>query len=126
LAAAVTNETGTGALVFGTTPTLTAVRETSVAIAASNIDLSLGNYFTKTISGATTFTISNAAASGSVSCFALILTNGGSAAVTWFSGVTWNEATAPTLSASGVDVLVFFTINAGTTWRGFLSGKAMA
>jgi hypothetical protein len=126
LASAVTDETGTGALVFGTTPTLTAVRETSVAIAASDINLSLGNYFTRTISGATTFTISNAASSGSVNCFALILTNGGSATVNWFSGVTWNEGTPPTLSASGVDVLVFFTINGGTTWRGFLSGKAMA
>jgi hypothetical protein len=120
LAAAVTDETGSGALVFATTPVLTGLREKSVAIAASDINLSLGNYFTKTISGSTTFTVSNIATSGDVGAFVLILTNGGSAAVTYFSGVTFAGGTAPTLTASGVDLLAFFTINGGTTWRGLV------
>lgn len=120
LASAVTDETGSGALVFGTTPTLTGLREKSVAVASSDIDLSLGNYFTKTISGATTFTVSNVASSGDVAAFIIILTDGGSDTVTWFSGVTWAAGTAPTLTASGVDLIGFFTIDGGTTWRGLV------
>lgn len=107
-------------------PTLTGVIETKVAMGANDIDLSAGNYFTKTISGATTLTVSNVASSGSVSAFVLELTNGGSAAVTFFSGVTWAAATPPTLTAAGVDTLAFFTSDGGTTWRGFVLGLGMA
>ena len=107
-------------------PTITGLKETKVAIAASEIDLALGNYFTKTISTSTTFTIANVASSGTVSAFVLELTDGGSDTVTYFSGVTWAGGTAPTLTASGVDVLAFFTSDGGTTWRGFVLGLAMA
>jgi hypothetical protein len=120
LAAAMTDETGSGLLVFGTTPTITGLREKSAAISASDIDLSAGNYFTKTISGATTFTVSNVATSGDVAAFVLVLTDGGAYTVTYFSGVTFAGGTAPTLTASGVDLLAFFTINGGTTWRGLV------
>jgi hypothetical protein len=125
LAAAVTDETGSGALVFATTPVITGLREKSTAIGASDIDLSAGNYFTKTISGTTTFTVSNVATSGDVAAFVLILTNGGSATVNWFSGVTWAGGTPPSLTASGIDLLAFFTINGGTTWRGLVLGYDM-
>lgn len=103
--------------------TITGLRETRVAIAASNIDLSLGNYFTRTISGTTTLTVSNTASAGTVSAFVLDLTNGGSATVNWFSGVKWAGGTAPTLTSAGRDVLGFFTHDGGTTWSGFLIGK---
>ena len=106
-------------------PTLTGLKETKVAVAASDIDLSAGNYFTKTISGATTFTVSNVASSGSVAAFVLDLTDGGAAAVTWWSGITWNAATPPTLTASGVDTLAFFSYDGGTSWRGFVLGLNM-
>lgn len=122
LAAAVTDETGTGSLVFGTTPTITGGRETQVAIAASNIDLSLGNYFSKTISATTTFTVSNVVASGTVNSIILTLTNGGSQTINWWSNVDWVNGIAPILTASGVDVLGFFTFDGGTTWRGFVLG----
>jgi hypothetical protein len=102
------------------------VVETKVAMAAHAIDLSLGNYFTYTLSGAQTLTVSNVASSGSVSAFVLEVTNGGSAALTFFSGVTWAAATAPTLTAAGVDTLAFFTSDGGTTWRGFVLGLGMA
>ena len=125
LATVMTDETGSGLLVFSTTPVITGLREKSTAVAASDIDLAAGNYFTKTISGTTTFTVSNVATSGDVGAFVLVLTNGGSATVNWFSGVTWASGTAPTLTASGVDVLAFFTINGGTTWRGFVLGYDM-
>mgnify|MGYP003683954627 FL=1 len=104
----------------------TSVVETKVAMGAHDIDLSAGNYFTYTLSGAQTLTVSNVASSGSVSAFVLEVTNGGSAALTFFSGVTWAAATAPTLTAAGVDTLAFFTSDGGTTWRGFVLGLGMA
>lgn len=106
-----------------TTPVITGTRETKVAMAANDIDLSTANYFTKTISGATTLTVSNVPASGTTASFILDLTNGGSATITWWSGVKWAGGTAPTLTASGRDVLGFFTHDAGTTWTGLVLGK---
>ena len=105
-----------------TSPVLTGTRETKVAIAANNIDLSTANYFTKTISSATTLTVSNVPASGTTASFILDLTNGGSATITWFSGVTWPGGIAPKLTASGRDVLGFYTYDAGTTWTGLVLG----
>ena len=111
---------------FTAAQTMTALKETKVAMGANDIDLSAGNYFTYTLSGAQTLTVSNVASSGSVSAFVLEVTNGGSAALTFFSGVTWAAATAPTLTAAGVDTLAFFTSDGGTTWRGFVLGLGMA
>lgn len=111
-----------------TNKTLTAIsfKETRVAVAASNIDLATGNCFTKTISGATTLTVSNVPAAGTVGSFILDLTNGGSATITWWAGVKWAGGAAPTLTTSGRDVLGFFTHDGGTTWNGLLLGKGMA
>ena len=100
-----------------------AIIERREAVAAADIDLSKGNYFTKTISGTTTFTVSNVPTSGSVASIILDLTNGGSATITWWSGTKWVGGTAPTLTTSGRDVLGFFTHDAGTTWSGFVLGK---
>lgn len=97
-----------------------ALREKQIAVAASNIDLATGNFFSKTISGATTFTVSNVPASGTAAALILDLTNGGSAAITWWSGVKWAAGTAPTLTAAGRDVLGFFTYDGGTTWSGLV------
>jgi hypothetical protein len=108
-----------------TTPVLTGSKETQVAIVASDINLNLGNYFTKTISTTTTFTVSNTASSGTVSSFILDLTNGGASTVNWFSGVKWAGGTAPTLTTAGRDVLGFFTEDGGTTWNSFVLGKDM-
>lgn len=99
------------------TGAITAIRETKVAMEANDIDLATGNLFTKTISGATTLTISNVLATGNVNSFVLELTNGGSAVVTWFSGVKWAGGTAPTLTASGKDILGFYSHDGGTTWN---------
>ena len=115
--------TGTQTL---TNKTITGTKETKVAMAANNVDLSAGNYFSKTISGATTLTVSNVPTTGTAISFILDLTNGGSATITWFTGVKWASGTAPTLTASGRDVLAFFTHDGGTTWSGFVLGKALA
>lgn len=102
--------------------TITGLKETKVAVSASDIDLATGNYFTKTISGSTTFTVSNVPASGTVGAFILELTNPGTA-VTWWSGVKWVGGTQPTWTGTGVDVLAFYTHDGGTTWRAFAVGK---
>jgi len=107
-------------------PVLKDYAETKVAMAGTDVDLSLGNVHTKTISGGQTLTFSNPPASGSAGSFTLILTNGGSATVTWPSSVDWPLATAPALTAAGVDLLVFTTIDGGTTWMGIASGIGMA
>ena len=109
-----------------TTPILVGTQETKVAMAANNIDLATGSAFSKTISGAATLTVSNVPASGKTGSFTLNLTNGGSAVITWWSGVKWDSGTAPTLTTSGRDRLEFFTEDGGTTWDGFLCGKGMA
>jgi len=91
-----------------------------------DIDLTAGNVVTATVDTSTnTFTFSNPSATGKSCSFTLILTNGGSQTVVWPGAVDWPAATAPTLTASGVDVLTFFTLDAGTIWYGFAAGLAM-
>ena len=97
--------------------------ETKTAVAASNIDLSLGNFFSKTITALTTFTVSNTPTTGTATSFILDLTNGAAFAITWWAGVKWAGGTLPTLTAAGRDVLGFFTYDAGTTWTGMVLAK---
>lgn len=99
---------------------------TTVAMAAADVDLSSGDVFTVTVSADVTFTFYNVP-SGKAATFNMIITNGGAATVTWPTSVKWASGTAPTLTASGVDVLTFLTPDGGTTWYGtveMLSDKA--
>ena len=105
---------GSGAVLFERQAALGA----GTAIAADSAAV-----FTKTISGVTTFTVTGTPASGAVSSFMLDLTNGGSAAITWWSGMKWAGGTAPTLTTAGRDLLGFMTYDAGTTWTGMLLAK---
>ncbi len=116
------NPTFTGTVTTATADLLGSVRGNVTAVAASAIDCSAGNYFTKTATGALTWTVTNAPASRSFA-FALQLTNGGSGTQTWPAAVVWNGGTAPTLQTSGTDILVFVTPDSGTTWRGVRAWK---
>ena len=90
------------------------------------IDVSAGNVVTATVSTSTqTFTFTNPSATGKACSFTLILTNGGSQTVNWPSSVDWAGGTAPTLTSSGVDILTFTTVDAGTIWYGFAAGTDM-
>lgn len=115
--------TWTGLQTFSVGSVSTPERETAVSVAASAINLATGNYFYKTIAANTTFTVSNTPASGTAQSFILELTNGGAFTITWFAGLTFVGGVAPVLTASGRDVLSFFTRDGGTTWSGFVVGK---
>ena len=94
----------------------------SVGGGTQDIDVALGNNVTATVdTGSTTFTFSNPTASDELCGFTLFLTNGGSQTVNWPATVDFPGGTAPTLTASGVDILVFVTTDGGTIWHGMAS-----
>ena len=88
------------------------------AMAANSVDCRLGNYFTKTITGATTFTFDNPPASGVAYGFTMEVTLNGSNAITWPGTVKWNADTAPTLTDGKTQLFMFVTDDGGTRWRG--------
>tara|TARA_S200002703_G_scaffold90802_1_gene78270 strand:- start:109 stop:762 length:654 start_codon:yes stop_codon:yes gene_type:complete len=89
---------------------------------AQTFDLSSANFFSATLDQASTFTFSNPPASGDFGGFVLELTNGGAFTITYPSSVDFVGGTAPTLTAAGVDQLVFTTRDGGTTYFGFVAG----
>ena len=92
-----------------------------------DIDMTLGNSVTATVdTSANTFTFSNPTASDELCGFTLLLTNGGSQTVNWPASVDWPAGLAPTLTAAGVDKLVFETTDGGTNWQGNAAGLAYA
>ena len=92
-----------------------------------SIDLTLGNVVSATVDTSTnTFTFDNPTATSNGCSFSLVLTNGGSQTVNWPGSVDWAAATAPTLTAAGVDLLVFSTLDGGTTWYGMVAAQEVA
>ena len=90
-----------------------------VAMAANSVDCRLGNYFTKTITGATTFTFDNVPASGVSYGFTMELTHtSGSGSITWPTSVKWPADTAPTITDGKTQMFIFVTDDGGTRWRG--------
>lgn len=89
---------------------------------ATTINLTLGNMVSATATGAVQWTVTGLqGSSGYGSVFLLELTNGGVGTQTWMSGIRWPSGTPPSLQASGVDVLAFFTDDNGSNWRGVLN-----
>lgn len=128
LRAALTDETGTGAAVFATSPTLTTPTLTTaqmtnpfingqtqgaaIAVAAMEIDWSLGPVQAKTLAaGANIFTFANQA-SGQV---LVVRVTGAASTLTWPT-VKWAGGVAPTQTASGTDVYTF--VHDGTSIYG--------
>lgn len=104
------------------TSTITRIDKGSIS-GAQNFDLSLAQYFTLTVGGALTPSLINVP--GGTTAMGMIwrVTNGGAFAITWPGSVKWVSGTAPTLTASGIDLLGFITDDAGATWRGLVLGK---
>jgi hypothetical protein len=103
-------------------------RNAVTAASTTTIDIENGNVVDLTHgTDITTFTWSNPSATGKACSFTLIRTKDNSAttrAITWPAAVKWAAATAPTLTqtANAVDIFTFITLNAGTSWYGFLAG----
>ena len=126
LAALLTDETGTGASVFGTAPTLsnptiTAYLETAPAIANSSTAVTLalasGTVLSYTLTGNCTFTMPTAT-SGTSFIVRLIQDATGSRTAT-FTGVKWPGGTVPTITttaSTGVDIISFVCI--ASVWYG--------
>jgi hypothetical protein len=126
LASTVTDETGSGSLVFATTPTLTTptvtgYTETAPAIANSGtavtLSLASGTVLSYTLTGNCTFTMPTAT-SGTSFILKLIQDGTGSRTAT-FTGVKFPGGTAPTITttaSTGLDILSFVCIN--STWYG--------
>lgn len=111
------------------TGTLNALAATTVATdlgsgsGGVNIDCSLGQHFRRTITGVSSFTVSNVPASGKAFGLVLELTNPGAGALTFPGTTKWPGGSQPAWTVSGVDIVVLITRDGGTTWRGV---RAMA
>ena len=87
-------------------------------ISGTAIDCSLGNYFTKTITGPTTFTFTNVPTS-CVYSMTIEITCNGSNSITWPTpNVKWPIDTAPPLTDGKTQMFTFITDDGGTRWRG--------
>jgi len=131
LASAVTDETGSGSLVFGTSPTvnnptITNYVESVVAIgtvsSSHTLALTNGTVQTATLTASTacTFTMPTATAGKS---FILLLKQAASTGngTATFTGVKWGTAGAPTITATAgkMDILTF--VADGTNWYGSIA-----
>jgi hypothetical protein len=129
LAAAVTGETGTGALVFATSPTLTtpvisgfveSVVASSTVGATATLAITAGTVLTATLTSATacTFTMPTSPTAGQSFTLLLKQPASGTATTATFTGVKWNSSGAPTITATvgKMDILGF--IYDGTNWYG--------
>ena len=109
----------------GTIDEVTSVTSSSNA---ATINLRDGNVFEHDLTENVTYTFSNPASAGRASAFVLkVIQDSSARTITWPTSVDWPAATAPTLTATnnGVDVFVFFTIDGGTTYYGFVAGQAL-
>ncbi len=99
---------------------------TVTSTASTTLNLANGNVFGVTLNVATTTFTFSGATSGKACSFSLYLTQNatGNRAVAWPGAVKWAGGTAPTIStaANAVDVLVFESLDGGTTWFGSLVG----
>jgi len=88
----------------------------ATAMGANSVNCSTGNFFTKTISGATTFTFDSVPTG--VYSFTLEVVLNGSNAITWPAAVKWNADTPPAITDGKTQLFMFVTHNGGTRWRG--------
>ena len=81
------------------------------------IDLAVANFYSATTNANATWTFANASPANTLSGVVLALSNGGADTQTW-TNVDWAGGVAPSLTANGLDILVFVSYDAGTTWHG--------
>jgi hypothetical protein len=87
----------------------------------ASLDLDVANCFYGTVTGAVTISFANVPASGSFVFVVFEITNGGSATVSWPAAIKWPGGAAPSLTASGTDLITLYSRDGGTTWRATLA-----
>ena len=109
---------------------LTAPTETYLALGSvsgtKTISGANANVQSMTIATNTTITLTAGASVSECRALTLIITNGGAFTVTWPASVKWVGGSAPTFTASGVDIVTLITVDAGTTWYGSANGVSYA
>lgn len=116
-AAAASAPTITGGMTFSG-----AAKGNVQAVAALDLDWSVSEWQTKSISSNSTFTFSGITAS-KAQVLILKLTISGGAEPTWPASVDWPGSEAPTLG-NGTHLVGFVTMDGGTTVQGVLGGIA--
>jgi hypothetical protein len=91
-----------------------------VVSANATLDFANANFFSATANANLTFSFANASPANTLSGAVVALTNGGAYTLTW-ANVDWSGGVAPSLTANGLDILVFVTYDAGTTVHGMVS-----
>jgi hypothetical protein len=92
----------------------------------TTIAASDGNIHTFTVGGNITLTLNPNCLTGFCRTLTLVITNGGAYTITWPASVKWAGGSAPTFTASGVDIVTLITVDAGTTWYGSVNGVSYA
>lgn len=102
----------------------------TIVATSQAINLEVGNTVVATLGNNVTFSFTNPPSSGKQGSFTLILKQDatGSRLATWPGAVEWAGGLTPVLStaANATDIFAFMTVDNGTTWYGFLGGKAFA
>ncbi len=134
LASALTDETGSGAAVFGTNPTIAkpvmnATNPTAQTYSPSiggtaTLDLSLSNQHYVTFpAGNITLALSNDT-NNQIFYVTLTQDSGGSRTVTWFTTIKWAGGTTPTLTTTANKRDAFGFVRTGSgTYDGFIIGQ---
>lgn len=76
-----------------------------------------------TVTGDVTVSFTDWPTSGTAVFLTLEITNGNAFTITWPGAIVWDGGSAPTLQNSGVDILVFYSRDGGTTVRGMHAGS---
>ena len=89
---------------------------------AKAIDLATGSYFTGTVTGVTTITLTSTGSTGGIRGGLIKLVNPGAFAITFSPTMKWAGGTAPTFTVSGTDFLNILSDD-GITFYGSLALK---
>lgn len=121
----------TGNLTVNSELKATSYNETYVSVprvsSTATINCEAGNVFSHVLSGNVTFVFSNPPSSGTSYGFILEIIQdaaGSGYTVNW-PNVKWPKKKAPILTstANGVDILVLYTRDGGSSWNGFIAGQ---
>lgn len=89
---------------------------------AQTIDLATGSYFTGTVTGATTITLTSSGSNGGIRGALIKLVNPGAFVITFSPTVKWAGGTAPTFTTAGTDFLNILSDD-GITFYGSIALK---